>query len=730
MNLTQNAINKIEAVRQLARRGVQGEQTAAQKKLAQLYAKYGIANDADFDAILASGGGGTAPKTSKGRGKSSTPKHNVPKTRPDLVYASPKLIPVEDKIVREGQYKVDKHQLKGINLMLTHFLNKNKKGYLLADGTGVGKTRQILVLAREYTKRTGKKVLIVTENRTIIAGSFASDTRALGIMMTNIELGTYSDIRSGKVGKKHYGLIIFDEAHNLKNPLSQQTIKANSIKADHKVFATATPLDTVNGAAYFVQEVTDMTEVQIYQFLGLKLSIIKNADGTIVKTVSMEEGMTPIKLNRNLIKLRNRLIKEGAMLRREYPFWGVINEMKISLSATAKLEEKEINDYWDEEMSDGTKILSKAGQRSGELSRWNEIYKLPQILAETKEDVSEKKAVVVVAEGINNTTIKGLNQQIGAFIGEYVKRIKTPVAQVYGSNDKASEVAAFQSGSRNILVATPKSGGTGINLDDTVGDRPRILYMVTPNYSGNLFQQILGRVSRRNTKSPSEVQLVYTNSISDERRKQIVEQKLSVLRAIQRGILSEFDTEDYGDAEFSTEDNPKFHVLLEIAANDNSSIIDIEIERKKIIVNIRGTVSLRTFKILLEKYPKLKNDNTIINKVLELDITDENIDWVQRLSASIAPLALTTTTTTTPKAKTTTKGQTKTDRQNYSKIFDLFGNEQPKAQPKATTQPKAKAKATTQPKAQPKATTQPKASTQPKATTQKKSGKWWQNELF
>ncbi len=39
---------------------------------------------------------------------------------------------------------------------------------MLADATGVGKTRTILVVAQQFTERTGKPTLIVTQNAQII----------------------------------------------------------------------------------------------------------------------------------------------------------------------------------------------------------------------------------------------------------------------------------------------------------------------------------------------------------------------------------------------------------------------------------------------------------------------------------------------------------------------------------------------------------------------------------
>jgi hypothetical protein len=53
---------------------------------------------------------------------------------------------------------------------------------MLADGTGFGKTRQILATADTYLKlNPNTKVLIITKSKTIIADSFTKDAQSMGI---------------------------------------------------------------------------------------------------------------------------------------------------------------------------------------------------------------------------------------------------------------------------------------------------------------------------------------------------------------------------------------------------------------------------------------------------------------------------------------------------------------------------------------------------------------------
>ena len=92
--------------------------------------------------------------------------------RPSLRYSDEANLPeVKKEYVVKEQYgkELDEHQRYAVNLAINNYLN-GKKSFLLGDGTGVGKTREILALAEAYTKHINpdKPVLIITKNKTVI----------------------------------------------------------------------------------------------------------------------------------------------------------------------------------------------------------------------------------------------------------------------------------------------------------------------------------------------------------------------------------------------------------------------------------------------------------------------------------------------------------------------------------------------------------------------------------
>lgn len=464
--------------------------------------------------------------------------------RPEAVTESAELIPQPEIFFPKGKYEISDDAYMACNLALTRYKNGGR-GFLLADGTGFGKTRQILVIAHEYQKMTGGNVLIVTENESIIQGNFKKDQEALRIVNPKVEITTYTKVADGLYTDRSFALVAFDEAHNLKNSDSLKTIASGKLKTDHTLFATATPMDTVVGAAYFISAVTNIPKNQVFAMLGFRVET-KTIDGQAVQKIVLDKNTNFDVIKKNIIKVRQDMIESGAMVRRVFPFYGDVRSIMIPLTEEQRQEDDQIWDSFEDQIEQAkeerafTKAMNLAGQRSGELSRLNEPRKIETTYDLVKEELAKGKQVVVIAEGINTTTISAINKTVRGTIETLVERLKREgigVSEGYGANKnaKVAAIADFQSGKNKVIIGTPQSISTGIDLDDQRGNAPRALVMVTASYSGNTFQQILGRVSRRNTLSPAEVIILYTESVSDRRRKEIVDKKLEVLRLIQSG---------------------------------------------------------------------------------------------------------------------------------------------------------------------------------------------------
>ena len=159
-----------------------------------------------------------------------------------------------------GENVLRKHQKDGIEHAIAAI--DNYGGFILADGTGAGKTMQELVVAAHYAQHHNT-VLIVVPNRAIINKAFRQDAQTLGIegllnvlggeslpIKGKINLTTYASLK--KVAGTDIDYVIFDEAHYLKNKGSAQSRTGKSVAAKAKgvLYATATPIDKAEHIHY------------------------------------------------------------------------------------------------------------------------------------------------------------------------------------------------------------------------------------------------------------------------------------------------------------------------------------------------------------------------------------------------------------------------------------------------------------------------------------------------
>lgn len=525
-------------------------------------------------------GGSTATAADRAEGRSGGSR------RPPIRIADAENIPAPGKeFVVDGHYDIDEHQRLGANLALSRF-DSGGQGFLLADGAGVGKTREILVTAEEFRKnllQPGESILLVSLAN-VLQDSYVKDAQALNIPLSNFDTATYTDLSAGKVAQKQYGLVVWDESHNLKNPLSQKSAAANSLKTRHELFASATPMDQPQHAVYFLSKITDKTPEQIQDELGLHIAYVESPFGGVMPVGKLD--VSYLTYLERLIDLRGGAIKQGAMIRREYPFFGTVESKDYTMPANLAAEVQIVQETHQNRIDKADHIINGGRKQSGlppldgselkdavekfvkeerraevnNVQKLSEPAKAERVFDEAMRDLSEGRRIVITAENVATAKVaigkpgskyhynrEGIESAFD-ILGKKFAEAGIPVARIYGGNNAAKTLYTeqqnlFQEGHAPVLFMTAKSGGTGINLDDVVGDAPRSLYKMTPNYSGDIFEQVLGRVSRRNTQSPAKVKVMYyLNNVSDDSRRQKVQQKVAIIRGIANGT-SDIDTD-------------------------------------------------------------------------------------------------------------------------------------------------------------------------------------------
>lgn len=422
------------------------------------------------------------------------------------------------------------HQLEGAAMAISAV--DRVGGFLLADGAGAGKTRQMLAVAKTYAMR-GKKAVIVAPAGIIkpdwdsntISGSIDKDGLAMDITLKlnngskdinkgDVCVTTYESLRNIKDKIDKDTVVIFDEAHGLKNATSAraQYGREVSTKAMGVVYGSATPADSVRDIAYLFR--TRLFGAEPWSEVKDKFSVKKLGASGVLSNVS---------------DVFDKLTKEGIMVKREISLDGVQTNFEhiiLPQEVQAALEDMK-ND----------KTLGRAqllmNQRFAQ-----ERYKIPHAVDTIKKELAEGRQVVVFVAGVGAE--EGEIGTAGMLREALSKSGVIPhdeVAELHGAEGGGGResVAAFQDGSARVLITTAQSGGTGHNLDDTIGDRPRTQIIMTPPFSAIDNSQIWGRTHRLTTKSASRMHYIFADTKVDRWNANLIRNKMATLNAIVGG---------------------------------------------------------------------------------------------------------------------------------------------------------------------------------------------------
>jgi hypothetical protein len=502
-----------------------------------------------------------------------------PQFQPRIVTTRGTITPSADlsHIPEELRRHLNEHQSHGAALGIAAM--ESHGGFLNYDGTGAGKTRQILTLAHASAQK-GRKVLIVAPkgvlksdfNKGTYSGSYKGDAAAMGVQ-ARLNNGT-EPLEAGKIHLTTYDALakikdkigpdtdlIYDESHAMKNPDSKRAERGREMsqKARGVAYFTATPGDKAQHIEHLHRAGVFGTagKTATFEKLGLELYDQHIGRGQFVKTWRVKPGLKSpdgkvtggAEVQRRLDGLMSQLTKDGLAVRRELSLDGVnFNTDHVPLTPEQHAEMESVYNHA-LETTDGNKAVALMASRMHQ-----EHMKIPHMVEQVKRDLAAGRQPVVFAARVNDT-----GDEDGDDLGNEAKAalasggFKSPgtipalksallaagvpaehIAELHGEAKEKPEKAMgrFQDGKAKIMLATIQSGGTGINLDDTKGDSPRSVHIMTPPFSANDMAQAIGRVHRLNTKSASNVHAVLSDSNIDAWNAAIMHAKMTTQGAI------------------------------------------------------------------------------------------------------------------------------------------------------------------------------------------------------
>jgi len=451
----------------------------------------------------------------------------------------PKQKPVSYVPVRGYRNGLSEAQTTGVNHVLTHFFNRNGETFLLADGPGFGKTRQALVVAAEYAKKhPDKKILIITP-RSEITKQWGAEAKKLGIDTSklNIAYGTYANLLRNKHEGKH-GLVIFDEAHAVRSPEAQRTIRAHNIDREKTLFITATKVEKAEHLtlAQILWPHLNLTAMEKKWFSEMGLVRVK-------KKVQPKSGFTTEDVHANLERLARQLVDSGALLERN------LNPRTKFRTQSLGWQDLDQNVFVGgaEDLVSLDRMfgsMENVGTGLNNSSLVAESAKHKAVVSEIKKAISSgQKPIVFFSAGNSNnprkdyfvtTEVKDENGQNKRYqlhtamklVSDALKQEGISFVEIYGKGDKSKQQDAFQNGTVDVALVTYDKAKEGLNLDDQKGDAPRLSIHVQPPWEGTSLVQALGRADRAGTKSDPEALLMFGPMRGDTHRANIVTQKL------------------------------------------------------------------------------------------------------------------------------------------------------------------------------------------------------------
>ena len=358
-------------------------------------------------------------------------------------------------------------------------------GSILADDMGLGKTLQVLTTVL-YLKNNGMlskgKILIVAPtslltnwqqeiNRftpTLSSYIYHGSSRKFPDKEYDIYLTSYGVIRRDveKFNEQKWFLTVVDEAQNIKNPNTQQTLAVKSIKSRNKIALSGTPVEN-RLSEYW----------SIFDFInkGYLTSLKKFRENYIV----------PIEKERNQNVLDNfKLITRPFILRRLKSDKNIINDLpdKITNDIYCSLTKNQAAIYKETldtlilelDKSDGIqrkgivlKLINSLKQICNHPSQYTKSNKY------SIEESGKMEVLINILENIIESNEKVLIFTQYVEMGNIMKklieeRLKEEVLFLHGSlsrNKRDKLVNKFQNNSQSkIFIVSLKAGGTGLNL--------------------------------------------------------------------------------------------------------------------------------------------------------------------------------------------------------------------------------------------------------------------------
>ena len=356
-------------------------------------------------------------------------------------------------------------------------------GCCMADDMGLGKTIQVISLILKLKEENKLKNPVLVICPTTLMGNWAKELQMFapslkistyhGIdrtldLKSDVIMTTYAIMRIDveEMKKNTWGMIVVDEAQNIKNPDTAQTIAIKTLKSDIKIAMTGTPVEN---------RLTELWSIFDFINKGYLGSLKEFQKSYAVPIERFKEHTRASKLKLSVSPFVLRRLKTDKNVISDLPDKMVINDYCYLAKSQAILYEKTLNEMM--EKISGFSGVNRRGNIFKLITALKQICNHPyQFLkgGETAKELSGKaeKCVSLVQSILDNDEKMLIFTQYKE-MGDLLVKILTEECNsepsfFHGSltvPQRENLIDEFQNDdNRKIMILSLKAGGTGLNL--------------------------------------------------------------------------------------------------------------------------------------------------------------------------------------------------------------------------------------------------------------------------
>ena len=356
-------------------------------------------------------------------------------------------------------------------------------GVCMADDMGLGKTIQVisLILKMKEEKSLDKPVLVICP--TTLIGNWMKELQMFAPSLDavvyhgaerqldikhDVILTTYAIMRIDveELKKQQWGMVIVDEAQNIKNPDTAQTLAIKMLKSDVKVAMTGTPVEN---------RLTELWSIFDFINTGYLGSLRDFQKSYAIPIERFKENSRAAKLKMSISPFVLRRLKTDKHVITDLPEKMVINDYCYLSKSQAVLYEKTLNEMM--EKISGFTGINRRGNIFKLITALKQICNHPyQFLkgGEMGKELSGKmdKCISTVQSILDNnekTLIFTQYKEMGDILCKVIsEECNTNPLFFHGSltvPQREELIDKFQNDDdTKVMILSLKAGGTGLNL--------------------------------------------------------------------------------------------------------------------------------------------------------------------------------------------------------------------------------------------------------------------------